>query len=432
MGGFVGWWISRTNKLVCNYVHRTQCNVLKSRFLVLTLHQALAIGATTQPSSRKRSAPQVFDDDDSENIDPSIFNTPKKSKNFEIDPKNFDVDHAKANATHYVLTNASSTPTVVQRPIITPAKLLKRKVEASSAPTLSERAPKNRRVEPSSAPAPAGRSPIKKRVGILSRRRVSSINPPSFANAGSHHSIPFSLNTAITNLVDADKIVSSAEASTVKSTIPVKRSWLFNIHEDTEVQEGDNMINHYARTLDISSDDESRVAAKNDRGKENIPPPGYIHASSNVHASRADMMIDEPRTPLGALNTEDFHAKGCDASSFFIVPADEEAGQVNEKVTTSSSPLQQSSISDDSGDVDGWKDFLTLIAQKNGKAKEAAGNGNGAQEPLEVEVWESESAKGEHDTSAKDLSRSNSPIRVLQAVTEAPEILDGACIATSA
>ena len=412
-------------------------------YCLLTLRPALTVNATAKPSSRKRNAPHDFEDENSENIDPAILSllSNKKFKTSNVEAKTFANDHAEANKNHYVLTNASPTPAVVERPIIIPAKLLKRKAEIPSTPVVSDRAHKSRRLQHSSAPAPAGRSPTKKRIGLLSRRRVSSasysrVDPPSFANADSHIRSPISLNAAISSTGTISKSNLLAEDINLKSAIPVKRTWIFNVYEDTDEQYAGNMMEHSTKTLDISSEDESRIAAKNDRGKENIPPPGYVASSSNVTTSRADIMTDEPRTPLGSLNAEEFYSEDCDASSFFVVPADEEAVDVNEKVASTSgavvgSSLYQPSIDNNAEHASGWNGFLTSTSQVKGTTNAAMENDNAVQEQPEVEIWESESVKGDNDNVTQDLARSSTSVCALQVVTDVPAIVDGANLATS-
>ncbi len=104
---------------------------------------------------------------------------------------------------------------------------------------------------------------------------------------------------------------------------------------------------HYTLILDISSDDESRAAAKDDRSKENVPPvDGPVYSSAAVTTLPADMMIDEPRSPLGTLDAKDIYAEGCDASSYIIVPAEKEIDQVKEKVITATEPTQRGLLHD--------------------------------------------------------------------------------------
>lgn len=85
------------------------------------------------------------------------------------------------------------------------------------------------------------------------------------------------------------------------------------------------MMEHKACTLDLSSDDESRVKARDDRGKENIPPVDGLNAPVRVATATrayADLMTDEVRSPLADLNAASYYAAGCDTNSYFIVPAE--------------------------------------------------------------------------------------------------------------
>ena len=216
---------------------------------------------------------------------------------------------------------------------------------------------------------------------------------------------------------------------------------MFDIREDTEEEEAKNLMNHSICTLDISSDDESRAAAKDDRGKENIPPvDGFVYSSATVTSSRADMMTDEPRTPLGALDTKDFYAEGCDASSYIIIPAEKEIDGNNEKIATavesqevSSSP--QLSIKAKVETAPGWEEFLEQVEQSKKDMKDVNECLAEMQQPSlqsEIEIWESESAKGENDTTAQGFSRSTTPIHALDPEIYIPDFADDNRLATMA
>jgi hypothetical protein len=126
-----------------------------------------------------------------------------------------------------------------------------------------------------------------------------------------------------------------------------KDSWFFDIHEDTEEELATNLMEHSTCTLDISSDEESRVRERDCRGKENVPPPDDISQTrtsmttspadaaelsmhdikARIRASRKKREVDEgaidiDRAPLGDLAAEDFYAEGCDGESVFLVPAE--------------------------------------------------------------------------------------------------------------
>lgn len=115
----------------------------------------------------------------------------------------------------------------------------------------------------------------------------------------------------------------------------LKSSWEFDIHEDTPEQEMTNLLQHSTCRLDISSDEEcerklGREKAE-DRGKENVPPADDVSQTSTRGAttiSEGGMEYEKPRTALGDLNVEDFYAEGCDPTSVFIVPEDEDDGTV--------------------------------------------------------------------------------------------------------
>lgn len=390
---------------------------------------------TTQPSSLKRSVPQEFDDHDSENVDPSIFLSSNKKS------KNIDLDFAKPNkASHFILTNTPFVPSVVNRPIITPGKLQKRKAEVPSAPNIPDRLQKSRRAG-ASAPTAIGRSPKSKRIGILSRRRVSSspftrIDPPSCPKEGSRTGVPLSLDAALSGTISSYKPVQPVEVPTLEESIP--KSWIFDIHEDTKQGENLNLMNHGACTLDISSDDESRAAAKDDRGKENIPPTnGLAYSSATVTSMRADIMTDEPRIPLVALDETEFYAQGSDASSNIVVPAENEIGELNKKVAIASQSMAACTPTQPWPNAKletapGWDDFLEQMEQSKKDMKDmneylASTQETSSHQP-EIEIWESESAKGDHDITVQDLSRSTTPIHSVQPECNALEIVDDACL----
>ena len=358
--------------------------------------------------------------------------------------KNIDIDFTKPNnISQFILTNAP-TPSAMNRPIITPARLQKRKAETPLTPTIPDRQPKSRRAGASSAPTVAGRSPKSKRIGILSRRRVSSspftrVDPPSFSKDSARSGVPFSLDAALSGTVSSYKPAQPAEVLTLEESIP--ESWMFDIHQDTPEKEAGNLLNHYTCTLDISSDDESRAAAKDDRGKENIPPvDGLVYASATVASSRADMMTDEPRTPLGTLNAKDFYAEGCDASSYIIIPAEKEVHGNNQKVAVAMESQDFSSSSQQNSDAKvetalGWEEFLEQVEQSKKDMKDVNECLAEMQQPpqkSEIEIWESESAKGDNNTAAQDFPRSTTPIHTLEPEIYIPDFVDDTCLATLA
>lgn len=112
-------------------------------------------------------------------------------------------------------------------------------------------------------------------------------------------------------------------------------------------------MEHGTLTLDLSSDDESSVKAKDDRGKENTPPEGYDAPTASRPAGGArtgapkvvsktevarkkvfvDEMDDGERSPLSDLEPEPFFPEGLDKDSHVVIDATpEKAGRTGKKV----------------------------------------------------------------------------------------------------
>ncbi|SLM34635.1 hypothetical protein LPUS_03494 [Lasallia pustulata] len=191
----------------------------------------------------------------------SVFGSPtKKFKSFDGIPSKPNVSPAPSTLTKLAITSTRlNTP---QLPLE-----LKRKI-----------------AKPSSALAAAGRSPKSNRIGVLPRRRVSAspftrIDPPMFAGGRSQDAVPFSIDAALSGTVSSYKAKPQlpVEAFTLEDSNP--KGWMFEIHEDTAEEEMGNLMEHSTCTLSIS-DDERRQAAKDDRGKENIPPLDFPSSMS--------------------------------------------------------------------------------------------------------------------------------------------------------
>ena len=236
-----------------------------------------------------------------------------------------------------------------------------------------------------------------------------------FAGNRSQNGVPFSIDAALSGTVSSYKTKPEpqVEASTLEDSMP--KGWMFEIHEDTIEEELGNLMEHSTCTLDIS-DDESRQAAKDDRGKENIPPldyPGSLShsiATTARAASRKDMMTDEPRSPLGDLDARDYYAEGCDASSYYIIPAEksnlnvvDEPVKAKVEVKAVDSPI---GTHDNTATIpqEGWKDFLAQIeeSKKSNEAAAMAAAESTVEQEASIEIWESESAKGAGDIAAED------------------------------
>jgi hypothetical protein len=288
--------------------------------------------ATPTPSTGKRQrAPEIYEDADSENVDPSVFASPtKKSKT----TSTLDFDFIKPSKFSLVPTpmksvSLNSTPTIPStRKTLTPSS-------TKSTPINKSRG-----------------SPKHNRISAISKRRASSspfrrVDPPTF-NQSSPSSVPFSIDAALSGTlsgytpkptVTSTPVSAPAQpaVSTLEDTMP--KGWFFEIHEDTPEQEAANLMEHSASVLDISSDDDAATKQQNEeRGKENIPPPDFLLSQPRMHSateSQVEVALDEPvkprlrtlvqdamdedRRPLGDLVPAEFYGEGCDASSYVTV-----------------------------------------------------------------------------------------------------------------
>ncbi|KAF2871302.1 hypothetical protein BDV95DRAFT_521928 [Massariosphaeria phaeospora] len=288
------------------------------------------------PITGKRRAPAVFEDNDSENIDPSIFTSPTKRS------KTGDAGFSKPSPFSLVTAPSKPSPTFTASPSIPSVR------KALSSPNTTK-----------STPISHSRgSPKHKRVGLLSKRRVSSspfrrVDPPSFTH-NSSPALPFSIDAALSGTIPnytpkttpvATPAATPSNASALDDSMP--KSWFFEIHEDTPEQEAANLMEHSAAVLDISSDDDDVTRKRNEeleRGKENIPPPDFLAQLATTGSSTDAMQtgleavetehvklprlrkiaqdaMEEDRAPLSDLNAADFYGEGCDGASFVTVDA---------------------------------------------------------------------------------------------------------------
>ncbi|OJD28328.1 hypothetical protein ACJ73_00253 [Blastomyces percursus] len=313
------------------------------RFLQSAKNQQNGI---TTPSLKRRL--ETSDLSDTENVDPSSsFGSPstKRTRNALDDDVSKTAPATTATPTKFSLAAPNKPITTTPRRLQTPLSQVKR------VATL-----------PNSAPlrAPAGRSPKSKPARAFSRRSIGSytrIDPPSFTKAHAAPRAPFSiadalhgtlgmLNTSVvpntrnatsqTQRFQSTKIIVPEDVnvnvnirssnSSYNNNNNIKRhpkAWYFEIYTDTEQDEMANMMEHSTCVLDIS-DDEEKPRHKDDRGKENIPPPvefvgqrwmmgGEDGAAAAVETegegtARNVEMTDEPRSALGELDVTRFVA----------------------------------------------------------------------------------------------------------------------------
>ena len=384
----------------------------------------------------------------SENIAPVLFS--KRSKGPDLWN---DLHKSFTKPSAFTLTKAAPSPAfkdVLASPPSTFSSARPRSILQPKSPAARLQA---KAAAPAPLTAPAGRSPTRasKRMGILSRRRTRP-DPPSFSLGGA--SVPFSLDAALKGSIPSysgsirrsSKIGRSSTATPAAPTTAAldfffptsdrESTWSFDIHEDTPEQEMTNLLQHGTCTLDISSDEESERRAKRDRAegrdKENIPPPEDVSQTSSARGASADAVeIDEDvlllkgRGPLAEMNVADFYADGCDGSSVFIVPGDEEdpeavvegESEVVQSAGEELAPLQEEDEEQPQPQPSQWfagddmhQPQVSLddvegvdvddIMGGNDQAAEAAGLGpiEGAGESFEL--WESNSAKDEGDAPA--------------------------------
>lgn len=362
---------------------------LSSRYSDIDTPAALA---STAASALKRHAPAEFDDVDSENIDPLIFSSPSKKG------RTFDFDMNKSNEIPLFASAPAPPVQYVER-----AQAVGRKRKAED--TVTPAAGTKRRAEPSSAPAPAGRSPKNKRIGILSRRRMTTspftrVDPPS-SSTESTHGLPFSIDAALAGTVPKYK---------TKSKSTPGKGWHFDIHEDTPEERMTNLLDHSTCTLDIS--DGEGASCKGDKdNKENIPPidgPAAVASATQV-TTRRDMMTDETREPLGDLDAKDFYAEGCDASSCIIVAAEDSSEEIMDKPSAAKTAQESSSPPRPRANgvteaQTGWEEVIARFAAKTTTTAADADHGTEegvSNDATEIQIWESESAKGDDDVDAQ-------------------------------
>ncbi|KAH6639075.1 hypothetical protein C7974DRAFT_125998 [Boeremia exigua] len=293
------------------------------------------------PSGKRQREPDMFEDEDSENVAPAASSPPKKSRTS---------SDSVAKPARFALV-ASPTGSRAAPLTASPASSISSSRTSVSSPSTTR-----------STPISHSRgSPKNKRLSAISKRRSSTspfrrVDPPSFSPAG----LPFSIDAALSGTLAPSPQPSTPTLTVTPAPAPaptpaaalddsMPQAWFFAIHEDTPEQESANLMEHSASVLDISSDaDAAQKAARDDaaRGKENIPPPDFLLAQarsalvqtlddgeeteiedakpivkSKRRARRAAEAMDEDRRPLGDLPPADFYAAGCTAASYVTVDA---------------------------------------------------------------------------------------------------------------
>ena len=327
------------------------------------------------PSLLKQHTSPTVPDFDIENVDPSTYMCAAKDGVVDFSKTGYNkTPHFSLNTR--IPSQDATAPSSLGR---------KRKADDSEIPPT----PTKRRRDPVEAPIHlAGRSPPRKTAQGVSRRKmrkpVTRIDPP-----GKDTYLPFSLNAALAGSIPRN---SKKKGS--------KKGWDFRIYEDSPQDEMANLMEHSTCTLDIS-DDESR-ASKGDRdNKENIPPPNSPELVATM-AARRPAASQEPRSPLNDLDVKEFYANGCDTTSVFIIPADEDV--------PSETKVDATKGSDDVSSADpvnptkyaqgqeGWEGILAKLSDQKAEVGVKADKDDLNKETLgDVHIWESESAKAEEE-----------------------------------
>ncbi|KAK5071916.1 hypothetical protein LTR64_004306 [Lithohypha guttulata] len=402
-------------------------NETKLRNLQSIKNRQNALTPNSAPSLKRRAASPELSD--SENIDPSHFESSIKRKRAAIED---DVSLAKQPRllttkvipTAYTTTKFSTPPTTVSRP----ENLFHPSTQA-----------------PLSAPAAAGRSPTRvsnrsKLDKSAPRRRFA---PPSIKAAPT-----LSVAAALRGTLAHKKPSSSRSRRSTGPTLGESKpqSWFFDIYEEPEDQQDYRMcewtMTQSSAALDIS-DDEGKPGKSSDkhngedRGKENVDPnematppvPVTRPSSATAAAVTAEqdgdkMAAEEPRTPLGDLNASEFYGEGLNATSVVLVhedvPADEVDSQAEAQDTELTTPEQSSepplvaAVAEDftftsqheprinaepevmPEDIPDWVQRTSLtfdiLNDQDDTAKLMPSADTG-----DIEIWESESAKDENE-----------------------------------
>ncbi len=306
-------------------------------------------------------------------------------------------------------TKPVSAP-VSTRPMAKPKSRLNRATMLGLNTTPTPTAAPTSIVTPSASIPTAGRSPKSKRAGILSKRRTASpffrIDPPTKSRGSGGLSIDAALGGTIAGYAPKSRVNSAPSRPTTSlEEQPTKGTWFFAIHEDTPDEELTNMMQHSTYTLDIS-DDEDRQRAKDDRGKENIPPEAPIVPSVDqeiaavveapalpetvatpapatkrrTHTQRGNLK-DGKRAALADLAPSDFYEEAMLSSATFDFAP--EIAKDSEVIVDAAEPIEELVA------------VTTSEEERLSPSAELRGLNNPVNEPKEIQIWESGSAQGD-------------------------------------
>lgn len=341
-----------------------------------TISNETAITPSSTSSLKRRAASPELSD--SENIDPSYFDSSKRKRAAIED----DVSLSKPRFTTKIVPSSVSS-TKLATPMFTAAQ---------------------KTTTPYSAPAAAGRSPTK-----LSRKLDRSVPrrrflPPS-VGASPSLSISAALRGTLGNKRPKRKIASLEQSK--------PKSWFFEIYEESEAQQDYNVkewgMTQSSANLDISDSEGEGLAKGEDKGKENVDPTGAVPEpvvrsnSPVVEQDENAMLAEGSRTPLGDLDVSEYFGEGLDATSVVLVGDD--AGEIEketeaetvaeaevtavpaEKFTFEAPAIVQS--------IPEWAKTACVeeVPAAEEQVDDAMPTGFGG----DIDIWESESAKDENE-----------------------------------
>ncbi|KAI9886987.1 MAG: hypothetical protein M1823_001203 [Watsoniomyces obsoletus] len=377
---------------------------------------AIPMGLSS-PSHKRRLPFSTLDhdNDDSENVDPTM-STPKRLKNLNgLESKSSPWTAGPIKRSNFSLIDATpedimdtkpvSAP-ISTRAIAKPKSRLNRATKLGLTTTPTPVSTSTKTMTPSKIHA-AGRSPTTKRAGILNKRRTASpfvrIDPPTKSRRTGSLSIDAALGGTIRG--SASKSRAAPTISRPAPSLdeqPTKGTWFFEIHEDTPDEILTTIMQHGTGRLDIS-DDEDGSRAKNDRGKENIPPEAPIESvaqsiagaientaepettptpvptmKQRVREMKRSIVEGATRAPLANLAVSDFYEEAMLSSATFDFTA--ETTKEDEAVFDTTEPIEELVP-------------VTTEEERLSPSRELRGSNTAVRtEATEIQIWESASA----------------------------------------
>ncbi|KAI9807116.1 MAG: hypothetical protein M1825_005833 [Sarcosagium campestre] len=271
--------------------HRQALGSLGSRFDALDrIRNTQHILHTPVRSSVKRALPVDDDEIDSENIDPSSLASYKRSKtpagprktplakicrDFDTTPSPGARVDNYATPTKISVFRADAAPrtSAVPYPQGNP-KALKPRLPALKGP------PSSRAIPPA-----AGRSPTGKRTGPLRLKRSAApftrVDPPQVVREAG-----LSLDALLKGPTAAAPVTPAAAVATLEET-PMRKEWIFEIHEETAEETLTNLMEFSASHLDIKEVAAVSAAEEAEANKENISPAAALDEAFVVEPTSA-------------------------------------------------------------------------------------------------------------------------------------------------